>query len=208
MIWRMSPRNSAAAALETRETILRRAIDVASLEGLEGLTIGRLASDLGMSKAGVVGGFGSKEGLQLAALDGAIDVFRRDVWAKAKKAEPGLGRLLVICDAWITYLDRAAFPGGCFLTAASFEFDGRRGPVRDAVASTFELWLGVLAADAGTAIEAGDLPPGTDPDQIAFELNALAVGTNQSRQLHGAKDVGDRALAAMHRVLGVQVVSG
>jgi AcrR family transcriptional regulator len=197
----MTPRRSAAAAEATREAIVDRAIEVASLEGLEGLTIGRLASDLDMSKAGVVGGFGNKQALQLATLEGAIAVFRREVWKKAERAPAGLPRLLAICKAWVAYLDNTPFPGGCFLTAASFEFDGRPGPVRDAVAATMELWLGVLTREAGIAIEAGDLPAGTDPIQIAFELNALAVGANQSRQLHEAPDVGARTLAAMHRVL-------
>ena len=197
----MSPRNSAAAAEATRETIVDRAIEVASLEGLEGLTIGRLASDLDMSKAGVVGGFGSKQSLQLATLHGAIAVFRREVWDKVEDVQAGLPRLQAICAAWVAYLDDTPFPGGCFLTAASFEFDGRPGPVRDAVAATMELWLGVLTREARIAVEVGDLPAQTDPTQIAFELNALAVGANQSRQLHEARDVGKRTLAAMHRVL-------
>ena len=94
-----------------------------------------------------------------------------------------------MCEAWAAYLDGDVFPGGCFLTAASFEFDGRSGPVRDAIESAMDLWLRVLARDARTAVENGDLPPGTDPEQVAFELNALAVGANQSRQLQGAEDV-------------------
>jgi len=198
----MSPRRSVADAQQTREAIVDHAIDVASLEGLEGLTIGRLAADMRMSKAGVVGGFGNKEGLQLAALEGAIAVWRREVWDRVADVEPGLPRLRAICEAWVAYLDGSVFPGGCFLTAASFEFDGREGPVRDVIESAMELWLSVLAREARTAVEAGDLPAGTDPEQVAFELNALAVGANQSRQLHGATDVRPRTLAAMERVLG------
>jgi AcrR family transcriptional regulator len=197
----MSPRKSAAEARETRAAIVEHAIDVASLEGLEGLTIGRLAGDMRMSKAGVVGGFGSKEGLQLATLEGAIAVWRREVWDRVEHVEPGLPRLRAVCEAWVAYLDGDVFPGGCFLTAASFEFDGRSGPVRESIESAMDLWLRVLARDARTAVEAGDLPPGTDPEQVAFELNALAVGANQSRQLQGASDVRERTLAAMNRVL-------
>ena len=197
----MSPRKSATEAQETRAAIVDHAIDVASLEGLEGLTIGRLAGDMRMSKAGVVGGFGSKEGLQLATLEGAIAVWRREVWDRVEHVEPGLPRLEAICEAWVAYLDGDVFPGGCFLTAASFEFDGRSGPVRDAVEAAMDLWLRVLAGEARTAIEHGDLPPDTDPRQVAFELNALAVGANQSRQLQGATDVRERTLAAMKRVL-------
>ena len=155
-----------------------------------------------MSKAGVVGGFGSKEGLQLATLEGAIAVWRREVWDRAADAEPGLPRLRAICEAWVAYLDGDVFPGGCFLTAASFEFDGRTGPVRDAIEAAMDLWLRVLAGEVRTAVAAGDLPAETDPEQVAFELNALAVGANQARQLHGAKDVTPRTLAAMAPVLG------
>jgi len=198
----MTPRKSAAEARETRSAIVDHAIDIASLEGLEGLTIGRLATDMRMSKAGVVGGFGSKEGLQLATLEGAIAVWRREVWNRAANAKPGLPRLRAICAAWVAYLDGEVFPGGCFLTAASFEFDGRTGPVRDAIEGAMDLWLRVLAGEVRTAVEAGDLPADTDPEQVAFELNALAVGANQARQLHGAKDVQPRTLAAMNRVLG------
>ena len=197
----MSPRRSAAEAQGTREAIVEHAIDVASLEGLEGLTIGRLAADMHMSKAGVVGGFGSKEALQLATLEGAIAVWRREVWDRVADIEPGLPRLRAVCEAWATYLQGDVFPGGCFLTAASFEFDGRSGPVRDAIESAMDLWLRVLAREARTAVEQGDLPERTDPDQVAFELNALAVGANQARQLHGAGDVKERTLAAMERVL-------
>lgn len=197
----MSPRRSAAEAHQTRTAIVDHAIDVASLEGLEGLTIGRLATDMHMSKAGVVGGFGSKEGLQLATLEGAIAVWRREVWDRVEDVEPGLPRLRAVCEAWVAYLDSDVFPGGCFLTAASFEFDGRSGPVRDAVESAMDLWLSALARDARTAVGQGDLPPGTDPEQVAFELNALAVGANQSRQLQGAQDMGPRTLMAMNRVL-------
>ena len=197
----MSPRKSAAEAQETRSAIVEHAIDVASLEGLEGLTLGRLAADMRMSKAGVVGGFGSKEGLQLATLEGAIAVWRHQVWDPVEDVRPGMARLLAVCEAWVAYLDGDVFPGGCFLTAASFEFDGREGPVRDAVESAMRLWLRVLAGEARTAVADGDLPPDTDPEQVAFELNALAVGANQARQLHRATDVRDRTLTAMRRVL-------
>ena len=128
----MSPRRSAAAALDTRRTILDHAVDVASLNGLEGLTVGTLAGDLRMSKAGVVGPFGSKEALQLAALERAAEIFAERVWAPAADAEPGLPRLRRLCETRIAYLSENCFPGGCFLASASPEFDGRPGPVRDA----------------------------------------------------------------------------
>src|SRR5690349_11736010 len=100
----MSPRVSDAQAAQTRARIVDRAVEVASVDGLEGLTIGRLAADLRLSKAGVFGHFGSKEALQVAALDRAVEVFRTVVWERAAKADAGLPRLLAVADAWIAYL--------------------------------------------------------------------------------------------------------
>jgi AcrR family transcriptional regulator len=196
------PRRSAAAARETRGAIVDRAVDVASLEGLEGITIGRLATDLDMSKAGVIGHFGSKEALQLAALETAADVFRREVWEPASEARRGLARLEAICDAWRGYLVREVFPGGCFLTAASCEFDGREGPVRDAVIRTLDLWNGVLEREAAIAIADGDLPAGVDPADIAFAITAASLALNQAIQLHRDKSAVERARRLQEAALG------
>ena len=130
------PRRSAADAARTRTAILERSVDLASVEGLEGLTIGRLAADLQMSKAGVLGHFGTKEELQLAALGAARERLPpRDLGAGRQAAAPGRARLLAIADAWLSYLGRDVFPGGCFVAAASCEFDDRPGRVRDAIAA-------------------------------------------------------------------------
>jgi AcrR family transcriptional regulator len=197
----MSPRRSLAEAQETRAAIVHRAVDVSSVDGLEGLTIGRLASDLHMSKSGVLGHFGTKEALQLAALEAAIDRFRREVWEPAAQAEPGLPRLLAICDAWISYLERDVFPGGCFLTAAACEFDGRDGPVRDAIADAMSLWYRALEAQVREAIDTGDLPQGSDPKSIALQLNALAMGANQALQLFDDRRAAQAARRAMRATL-------
>ena len=188
------PRRSAAAALETRRAIVDRAVDVASLEGLEGLTIGRLAGELEMSKAGVIGHFGSKEALQLAALERANAIFTREVWEPAAGLEPGRARLDAIADAWVSYLERDVFPGGCFLTAASTEWDGRSGPVRDEVKRTFDRWWRVLASQAKAAGFG-------DPDQVAFEMYGIAMGLNQALQLGLDPRAPYRARQAMRRLL-------
>ena len=199
----MSPRASATAAAETREGIVRAAVQQASVEGLESLTIGRLAGTLEMSKGGVVGPFGNREQIQLAALDAAIEVFRREVWEPAADAEAGLPRLRAITEAWLDYLTGDVLPGGCFLTQSAAEFDGRPGEVRDAVDRTLRLWESVLAHDAKVAIEQGDLSPGTDPDQIAFEIHAIAQGVNQARQLRGDEKARKRGRTAFDRILGI-----
>ena len=199
----MSGRRSDSEAQSTREAILRRSVDIASVEGLEGLTIGRLAADLGMSKAGVIGHFGSKEELQLAALELAADIFRTEVWEPAADLEPGLPRLLGILEAWTGYADRPAFPGGCFIAAASFEWDGREGRMHDAVAAHTARWRKVLVAEIERAVEKDELPADTDPAQAAFGLEALASGMNPARQLHGDKDAAAWSLRAMRAVLGL-----
>lgn len=198
----MSPRASATAAAETREGIVRAAVAQASMEGLESLTIGRLAGTLEMSKGGVVGPFGNREQIQLAALEEAVEIFRRSVWEPAAEAEPGLPRLLAITDAWLDYLTGEVLPGGCFLTQSAAEFDGRPGEVRDAVDRTLRLWESVLAHDAKVAVERGDLPLGTDPEQIAFEIHAIAQGVNQAHQLRGDTRARARGKAAFARILG------
>jgi AcrR family transcriptional regulator len=195
------PRRSAAQAAQTRAAILERSVALASVEGLEGLTIGRLAGDLDMSKAGVLGHFGTKEELQLAALQSAREVYRREVWDRAQDAAPGRARLLAIADAWMSYLARDVFPGGCFVTAASCEFDDRPGRVHDAVVALHTEWMAVLAAEARRAVADGDLPRGTVPEDVAFTMNAIAMGVNQARRLMGDADAPARGWRAMRTLL-------
>ena len=197
----MPGRRSAVDALETRSAILHRAADIASVEGLEGLTIGRLAGELDMSKSGVIGQFGSKEELQLATLEYAADVFREQVWEPARHLEPGLPRLLGVCEAWTRYADSDCFTGGCFIAAAQFEWDGRDGRVHDALAEWTGRWRDALVADIETAIAAGDLPADTDPAQVAYSLEALAAGMNPARQLHGDTNAAAWTQQAMRAVL-------
>ncbi|MGV9339162.1 TetR/AcrR family transcriptional regulator [Streptomyces sp. NPDC003688] len=202
----MSPRKSAAEARRTRQRIVQRGIALASVDGLEGLTIGRLAADLSMSKAGVLGHFGTKEALQLATLEGAAAEFSRLVWNPAAAEPPGLSRLRAICEAWITYLETARdiFPGGCFFTTASVEFDARSGPVRDTVARLSLVWRRRLTTEIRTAVTSGDLPPDTDPDQLVYELIGLYLALNQEIQLFANPSAGTRTRRALDRLLGAR----
>ena len=175
---------------------------MASVDGLDGLTVGRLASALQMSKAGVIGHFGSKVGLQLATVEYAAGVFVAQVWAPVEHLEPGLPRLLAICDSWMAYERRLTFPGGCLLASASFEFDSKPGPVQDALAARLRQWHQRLAADASAAIEAGDLPPSSDPDQVAHMLWALATSVAPHRGLHSDPDAADHVQRSMRSLLG------
>ena len=190
-----------AEAGRTRDAIVERAVDVASKEGLEGLTIGRLAGDLDMSKAGLIGHFGSKERLQLAALEAAIETFRREVWEPAEDREPGLARLRALCAAWVTYVERPVFPGGCFFAAAATEFDDRGGPVREELTSEARRWRRVLEREIRTAMDAGDLAPDTDPAQLAMDLNGVILVLNNDLMLLRDRKAPARARRAIRRLL-------
>ncbi|WP_461035250.1 TetR/AcrR family transcriptional regulator [Streptomyces mayteni] len=197
----MSPRHSAAEARHTRERILERSVDLASVEGLEGLTIGRLALDLGMSKSGLLGHFGTKEALQLAALERAAVVFNREVWRPAADATPGLPRLRGVCEAWISYLEREVFPGGCLFVSSTFEYDGRGGPVRALLQRQFRTWELRLTTEVRRAVATGDLPPATDPAQLVFELYGVTMSLNHAIQLYGTGTAPALARAAVARLL-------
>ena len=181
----------------TRQAILEAAVDIASAEGLEGLTIGRLAAELSMSKSGLFAHFGSKEELQLATVEAAREVFVREVVRPAFEAQKGLARLWGLCDVWLEYVRREVFRGGCFFAAAAAEFDGRPGAVRDRVAAIMKEWLAVLGRSVAEAQAEGQLDPAVDPAQLAFELNALEMGANWAYQLHGDRQAFARARAAV-----------
>ena len=185
----------------TRHAILRRAVDIASVDGLAGLTIGRLAGELELSKSGLFAHFGSKEELQVSTVRAAGAIFAEEVVTPAvERSEPGLPRLLAVLDAWCDYLQREVFAGGCFFVAARAEVDGHPdGPLRDAVAAQLRRWETLLAGLVEAAQERGELAPGDDPAQLAFELDAFGSATNAAWQLHrdpAAFDRGRRAMRA------------
>ena len=169
--------------IRTRESILRAAVDLASVEGLEGLTIGRLADELKMSKSGLFAHFGSKEELQLATIEMARQIFVEHIVRPALAEPEGIQRLLKLCSGWLGHVEGRVFKGGCFFTAASFEFDSRSGPVRDAIADAMKTWLATLARAAESARKARHLKASIDPEQFAFEIYSLAMGANWALQL-------------------------
>jgi AcrR family transcriptional regulator len=172
-----------ARGLRTRTAILRRAVDIASAEGLQGLTVGRLADSLGMSKSGLFAHFGSKEELQLATVDMARQIFIDQITRPALAAPKGMPRLWSIIDRWLAYIERGLYKGGCFFTAASFEFDSRRGPVRDRIAEIMREWIGVLVRALEQAQNAGHLDPKVDATDRAFEIQSIAMGGHWASQL-------------------------
>ena len=113
-------------------------------------------------------------------VDAAAEVFTREVADRAAGTAPGMPKLLAMCAAWVSYLERGVFPGGCFFTAAATEFDDRHGPVRDAIAGLNSLWERDLRRQIRIAVSAGDLPSDTDADQVVFELVGLMMATASS----------------------------
>jgi len=168
--------------VKTRRAILRKAVNLASLEGLEGLTIGKLASALRISKSGLFAHFGSKEDLQCAVVDEARDIFVERVVRPAYEFH-GLKRLRALCENWLSYGEKKVFPGGCFFSAASLEFDDRPGRVRDRIVELMRKWLDNLEHAARDAQLAGEIKKDVDVRQLAFEIQALAMGANWSSRL-------------------------
>ncbi|WP_411138655.1 TetR/AcrR family transcriptional regulator [Streptomyces sp. C10] len=197
----MSPRRSAAEAQATRSRILGRAAEIASEEGLDGITIGRLAEELEMSKSGVHKHFGTKETLQISTLDKAFVDFWHRVVEPALAEPPGLRRLRAVCANSVDYLEAPLLPGGCLMTAALTEYDGRPGRVRDAVAEMWSRWREQLRADLTTAVENGELPAGFDIDQALFEIVAAGLALNAAMQLQHDRAAAGRARRAIERTL-------
>ena len=172
-----------ARGLRTREAILARAVDIASVQGLEGLTVGSLAEQLCMSKSGLFAHFGSKQDLQLATIEAARMIFIKKVTRPALSAPRGMPRLWGLVEQWLILVEKRFFPGGCFFSAASFEFDSRRGVVRDRIAAIMNEWIAVLTRAVYEAQKAGHLDPKVDPTRLAFEIHAVAMGAHWASQL-------------------------
>lgn len=186
---------------QTRRTILRRAADIASVEGLDGLSLGRLATDLGVSKSGVFAHFGSKEELQLATIAMAAEIFREQVVLPAEDVPAGVGRVWRLSERRLDYLRRQVFAGGCFFVTVANEFDARPGRVRDEIARQLGGWRRYTERAIETARTLGELTAGTDSRQLAFELEAFFQAGNGDALLYDDTTAYDRArLAALARL--------
>jgi len=165
--------------LKTRQAILAHAARVGSAEGLEAVSLQRLADDLGISKSGLFAHFGSKEELHLATVEAAAQIFTAEVIRPALAQPRGVGRVWALCSSWLSYLERGVFPGGCFFWAVAEEYDSRRpGPVRDSVLAKKAYWSYSLKRAVMEAQEAGEIDADADPEQLAWELDSLMGGAN------------------------------
>jgi AcrR family transcriptional regulator len=182
----------------TRETILDHAYALARHDGLEGLSIGTLAADVGMSKSGVFAHFGSREELQLAVLDAGGQRFMARVLLPALKQPRGLPRLRGIVASWFEWTRE--HQSGCVLLSAASEYDGRNGALHDKVVSQQVDWRGGLQTAIAQAVTEGHLRADTDTAQLAFEIYALMLGLHHDAGLFGFDEAGQRAAQAFERL--------
>lgn len=185
----------------SRETVMRLAVDIASVDGLEGLSIGTLAMGANLSKSGVVALFGNKEKLQLAAIEAAREIFIASVISPALKLQGGRERLEGLLENWIRYSEGRIFAGGCFFAAATAEVASKHGPVRDAVADQLAKWDDTISRVIIRAVDKGELARPDDVGQLAFEIRSVLDGANTDSLIFGSTAPYDRARTALRRLL-------
>jgi AcrR family transcriptional regulator len=162
----------------SRTTILLTAAKLATMKGLDGLSIGDLAAEVGMSKSGLYAHFKSKEDLELATIETAVDIFDREVLRAAMSAPAGLQRLRALAEAFLAHLDRRVFPGGCFFAAVAMELDTRPGPARDRVVEVQQMWGSLLTQCFLDAMSAREIDSKSDVAQAVFETSAMLLAAN------------------------------
>ena len=187
----------------TRHAILTAAANLATEEGLETLSIGRLAEATGMSKSGLFAHFGSKEELQIATVEHAASLFVDEVIAPARSAPKGLPRVWALCDHKLRYLEQQIFPGGCFFAATSVEYSHRPGPVRDRIEDMLRSWLSYLEHAVEQAQQSGELDDSLSAREITFELDSFALSANWQYHLFGDPAVFENARRAIRERLEI-----
>jgi AcrR family transcriptional regulator len=197
---RVRPRRSDGE--QTYTAILDAAVRLASVEGLGGLSIGRLAQQVGVSKSGLYAHFRSKRRLQLDVIRQAREIFEREVIAPAFDAPEGIRRLEALCEAYLSYVERRVFPGGCFFAGMMAEFDAQSGSPHDEAADDQREWIGLIEQIARDAQARGELAPDADLPQLAFDLTAAVEHANYYSVLFGDAAVVDRARFAIAAAIG------
>ncbi|MEQ1765690.1 MAG: TetR/AcrR family transcriptional regulator [Pyrinomonadaceae bacterium] len=186
---------------KTRRDILLKSVDIASADGLDGLTIGRLASELQMSKSGLFAHFGSKEDLQIATLQSASDTFISEVVVPAERLEHGLPRLTALLDAWIDSVANTCNRGGCFFYAVSAEMDDRPGKVHDFIVKLTREWINALTREMKLAIRLGELKKSCDAELIVFQVHGFVQEGNWFRRLQKSNRAFQMTRESVYRTL-------
>ncbi|GIH72492.1 TetR/AcrR family transcriptional regulator [Sphaerimonospora thailandensis] len=190
--------------LRSRETILGQAVSLASVEGLDGLSLGRLAAAIGISKSGFFAHWRDKEELQLDAVDWAARQWREHIVAPALRAPAGVRRLFALHEARLRFYAEHVLPGGCFFRAVQAEFDDRPGEVRDRIVRALRDWEAFIRGLVEEAIALGELAPGVDPAQLAFEIEALGeMAVTHSRLLDERLAFAHARRAVLQRLRGL-----
>jgi AcrR family transcriptional regulator len=190
---------------DTRQAILERATDTARRVGLDGLTIGRLAQDLSLSKSGLFAHFQSKQALQVQTVRHAAELFVERVVRPALEAPRGEPRLRAIFELWLAWAEADANRGGCLFVAAATELDDRDGPARDELVRQQRDWLELIANVARTGVGEGHFRPETDGEQVAHDLHGIMLAFHHASRLlrdPRARERAERAFATL--VIGVR----
>jgi AcrR family transcriptional regulator len=187
--------------IDTRKAILRRAADLASRIGLQALSIGRLSQEMGMSKSGLFAHFGSKETLQVETLRSAGDAFVDEVIRPAFKAPRGEPRIRALFEGWVRWEHSLRMKGGCIFVQASSEFDDQPGPIRDVIEDQQRGWLDIVAESARRSMLEGHFRANADPEQFAFEFNALLMGYHHAHRMMRDERAESRLERALTKLL-------
>jgi AcrR family transcriptional regulator len=185
----------------SRTAILREAAQLATVEGIDGLSIGRLARAVGMSKSGLIAHFGSKQELQLATIETASALFAEQVIEPALAGTTGLDRLQALAEGFLAHVEGRVFPGGCFFASIAAEMDTHPGPVRDEAVRLTDEWLRQLEAAVRDAQAEGSIDAGESPEQLAFELDSYLLLANAQYVISGEPTPIRRARRAVSRRL-------
>jgi len=202
------PRRARSDGERSRAAILHEAARLATVDGLDGLSLAHLANAVGMSKSGLFAHFRSKQELQLATVEAASAIFDEQVIEPAGAAPPGVARLRAYVERFLGHIEEGVFPGGCFFVSAVSEFDSHPGPVRDGAMAFSQRWLGLLAEELAAGQASGELDPGADPPQIAFELNAYMVLGNMQFVATADPSALDRVRRAVDNRLALLAAHG
>ncbi len=182
---------------ETRRKILAHAMGIAAREGLAGLTIGRLARDLRMSKSGLFAHFRSKRALEIATINEAGKVFSSQVLSPAKSANDGIGQVWVLCNSWLAHIEHRVFPGGYFFTGAFFECAERSGAIEDEINRMAQEWWGMLRNAVQKAQDRKEINSNVDVRRISFDLNGILMATYWTHLVEKNDEIFEEARSAV-----------
>ena len=188
--------------IRSRRAILDASARLATIEGLNGLSIGGLADHIGMSKSGLYAHFTSKEQLQLATIETAAEIFNTEVVVPGSAAPVGVARVWALSEEFLAHLERGVFPGGCFFASVAAEVDTRPGLVRDRIFEVIADWVGALAEAVAGAQAAGEIDPTEDPEQLAFEIDAMLLMANAAYVMEPGPEVLDRGRRGIAKLIG------